>query len=62
MVRMRGPAAIAPQHKYARDAMKMILTAGALCAALLMFAVSAVNAKTNAAHGENVTPSTLASE
>ena len=46
----------------ARATMKMILTAGALCAALLMFAVSAVNAKTNGPHGQNVTPATLASE
>ena len=46
----------------ARATMKMVLTAGALCAALLLFAVSAVNAKTNGPHGQNVTPATLASE
>ena len=42
--------------------MKMILTAGALCAALLFASVSFVNAKSNEPKGQNVTPSTLVGE
>ena len=41
--------------------MKMILTAGALCAALLLAAVSTVNAKTVPAN-DTVAPATLVGE
>ena len=42
--------------------MKMILTAGALCAALLIASVSFVNAKANEPNGQTVTPATLVGE
>ena len=42
--------------------MKMILTAGLLCAALLFAAVNAVHAKSLESRGDTVTPATLVGE